>query len=218
MRTFARKKRIGCPQGLAISSILLAIVLLAAVAITIAVSARSNGSHADDEKNRTLAAALIQQGNTIKTGYDYWMLTKGMDPCYIEFWDYSVVAGNAVGYWYGLYDPAYTNILHQYPPPDAFASPGNTWMRKYDCGGLINEPGFTGGHPIIAPDVTLGVCKSLNLLLNNSTAIPTSTEDLATWEDHHVTAWVNPSNANQPAACVQTSDGHYVYYFYISDS
>lgn len=206
------------PKGLALGMILLAIVLLAAIAVAIAVSARGDNGNAATEKNKTLASAIIQQGNTIKAGYDNYSQTMGVSSCYIALWDNSVPATTPVGHWYGLYDPTYSNILHQYPPPDAFADPtGATWMWKYSvCVPLVHEPGFTANEAVIAPDLTQGVCQQINQALYGTTAVPTSTEALSVWEVHTVGSTVYPSNANQAQACVSTSDGHYVYYTFIN--
>lgn len=205
-------------RGLAMGTILLAVVLIAATAIAITQSARSVNASSDTESNRAMASIVLNQASYIQRGVDEYH-QQGIETCELNFtltWPANKM--------YNIFDPAYTDVPLQNAPATALNDPSQKWATRWtECWGTIYEAGIgtatfsyrSGYYGVILPDLKLGVCQQINKMLYGSTVISTSTASFTTWTattSPGALTTVSPGNSQQPAACFRTSDGVYIFY------
>lgn len=205
--------------GLAIGVILLAIILLAALSLAIAYGIRAGTAGNSDYKNKTLATSVINQAAYIQRAYDDFY-SAGVNTCRVRFYPADAGATDPYTYHY-VYDPAYTTVPVQVAPADALVDPAQTFGLRYSlCFGLVHEPGVGGsavayqrGHyAVLLPDLKKGVCEQINQTLWGSKSISVAADTFTTWVEYWNNETLWPGTRNQPEACFQTSDGHYIYY------
>lgn len=151
--------------GLALTTILLAIVLLAAIAVTIAMSSRSGNASSATQQDKLVATTLLNEAQQLKTNVDF-ASSNGVDPNTITA---SVTAPVTKFY------PSSANIPEMVFPRGATVGiTGNWYWHGASSPIMINSIGSSAGSLLIeAVQLTQGVCQQINLGLFGSTNIPT---------------------------------------------
>lgn len=205
-------------RGLAISTILLAVILLAAIAITIALSSRNGNATSSAQQDRLLASTMLHQAQTFRTGFDM-MQANGVE---IQTITFDTASGT------GLWGPNGT-IVYQYPPAAALTSTASDWGYKNSSGQgnvqLMNIGTAAGSERVIQLNrITKGVCQQINQLLYGSTTIPKLTAPSGTFANWDTDAAgmdlsADPATNGRPEGCVEVEDQTVnVYYKTISES
>jgi hypothetical protein len=205
-------------QGLAISTILLAVVLLAAIAVMIAMSSRSGNASSSEQQDRLLASTLLHQAQTFRTGFDM-MQANGVD---IQAITFDTASGT------GLWGTDGT-IVYQYPPAAALTSTASDWGYKNSSGQgnvqLMNIGTPAGPERVIQLNrITKGVCQQVNQLLYGATTIPKLTAPSGTFANWDTDAAsidlsADPATDSRPEGCVEVEDQAVnVYYKTVSES
>lgn len=203
-------------QGLAIGLILAACLLVGALGVALAMAARTGNMTSENKKNRLLAVTLIEQADHYKTAYVAALNVKGQSDYDPDDSSYPL---------WGLSDPSNGFMEHQGPPADAYVSPSSAvWIYKYDYSSgnwvvYLENVGTENGLDLVVATVNLelGVCQQINQQLLGNTNIPAPSNASNT-----STNWSTAANAIDlrgassvsgiVAACIQTTDGQYVYY------
>lgn len=193
--------------GLAISTILLAIVLVAAIAIVIAIGSRAGPAQSAQQQARLDATTLINQAQNLKTGFDK-MVADGLDPAAITF-------DNAPGT--GLWNPSVGGTVAQLDlPPSGTTGLGAYYKWLYHGSGaelkLMNVGSSAGNYAVMVHYLTNATCQQINYLLWGSTTIPraSSTQDTTSWAV--VDYSTDPATNERPEQCMATEGGTNFYY------
>lgn len=153
--------------GLALTTILLAVVLIAAIAITIAMSARSGNASSSQQQNKLLATTIISQAQQIKTSMEVAM-SNGLDLCTVTIsWTAPVTTFNMGSY----------GTIAQVAPVKSTTNPGSFGWLWHGSGALVKimNVGTGAGNYVLEIDpLTQGVCQQINQALFGSTSILTS--------------------------------------------
>ncbi len=176
------KKPINRQSGFAIGTILLAVVLIAAIVSAIAIASRGTQSQGGREQARVNATTLVQQGINLKQGFDRMIATTLNDAVNRNTISLTVDANginagtavcntnNAAGRANSvcLYDNPNGGAAEQNPPANAFAAGGPTDARyKLRHNVTLFNLGTGAGHSVIyAGNVSLPVCRQINALSN----------------------------------------------------
>jgi hypothetical protein len=216
-------------RGIAIGFILLAVILVAAIGASIAVSARGKTSARDAAKS--YASAILQEGTNLRIASQRMVGDGVVKTAAFITLDTDVHTG--------LYNPAFGYLAKQYPPAGAQTAPAD-WQRKvetryswpniYAWGGVTASDGTTS-TAVFIPNLTKEVCSAINYALfadrsgvvqgwqPGAPVILYGGYSTATWETNG--GFSAPTGYyQQRAGCVDTTDTpkHYVYYIVIEDS
>lgn len=212
-------------RGLAISTILLAVILLIAIAVTLAMSSRASNGNSSQQQAKLFATTLMNQANALKIGFDK-MQANGIDFNNIRF---NVNSNSGV---YGLFNPTYGGTEEQFPPINALfnpSAPGYTDWR-YNNNIMLKGVGTDNGIDavVVMADISLTVCQAINNALHGislSSTPPQSDSPTATTtnftigdvggtsgptidmrNDSHIQNWTE--------GCMLTDDSgtHYLYF------
>jgi hypothetical protein len=169
------QQRMKNSKGLAFTTILLAVVLIAAITVSIAMSARSGTASTSQQQDKLLATTLINQAQQIKTSMEIAM-SNGLDLSTVTIsWTAPVTTFDM-----GAYGP-----IAQVAPVNATTNPGSFGWLWHGSGALakIKNVGTGAGNYVLEIDpLTAGVCQQINQALFGSTAILTS----------YANGWSNP--------------------------
>lgn len=207
-------------RGLAISTILLAVVLLAAIAVTIAMSSRSSNGNSSAQQAKLNAATLMNQGANIRIGFDR-MAANGTDPTTITL-DTSGTAG--------LFNPTIGGTVQQFPPSAAFTG-GTAGSWYYGTNVALEGIGTASSDSVVfVTDITKPVCQSIMnqlygvAITNNPTQTAAANATAANIASGGVsgalgtaidfTSDTNHATQNHPEGCFQelTPGTKYIYY------
>lgn len=200
-------------RGLALSVILLAVVLLAALGVAVAIGSRSGPTNISSQKAKILAATLLHQAQAYRDADLAMMQAKGM-----PYFNPDLTTSG----FYSMTDPAQGYTEPQQPPTDAYVSAASaTWILKKDTSNgnatvtLMNVGTTAADYTIATVNLKIGVCQQLNQLLGGSTTIPVETVGTSTaWSTAATVMDLSGEAAvnGKTAQCVQTMDGQYVFY------
>lgn len=205
-------------QGLAISTILLAVVLLAAIAVTIAMSSRSGQSNSTDQQNHLMATSLINQAqnlvqgmqNLAGTGIDINTITLDADPTH------------------GLYNPALGGTPQQIPPPNAQyggAASWHPWSLRNNIA-LMNIGTTAPEIMVMLTDITYPVCVEINKILGIAEiapgTVPYLTTPAATQSNLYDMSYAldlaaDAATQNLYQGCLTSSDQNLNFYFSVAE-
>jgi len=150
--------RLPAHAGIAIGPILFVVAILAVLVGAIAAGSGGFGSSTKDEAARVRASTLIQQGVTLKAGFDR-VVVNGTDPADVVVSETGFTATSAAA----LYGTAGGGITIQSPPKEAVTT-GSTWRFVPDAD--LPDVGGSGTNDYIAViQVTLAACNALNDLI-----------------------------------------------------
>lgn len=219
-------RRTGKKQlGLALSVILLAVVLLAAIAVTIALSERSAPGNSSQQSARMAATAVINTAQNIKMGFDRGMAS-GVDPASLTF---DSAAGT------GIFNPNVGGALQQMLVGQASIDITRLYWVYHGAGALVklmNVGSGVGSYVLEYDPMTQAACSQINLILYNDTSIPTlsSAATGAWWQmssqnnygatgSQPVDASADPAVNGRPEGCVfLASSPKYLYYKSLLDN
>lgn len=190
-----RIKSISKMTGLAITAILLAVVLLAAIAVTIAMSSRAGNANSAQQQDKLTATTIMNQAQQFKTAFELAM-SNGADIT-------SITATWPPGS--GTQPLIFSPASASFPtltPPIAGSGLANhpswsyAWIWHGD-GHLVqikNVGTGVGNYVLALAPITLGVCQQINQLLSGDASIPAITSSWYDWSD------MEPTDAsNDPA-------------------
>jgi hypothetical protein len=193
--------------GLAVSTILLAILLVAAIAIVIANASRGGPAQSAQQQARLDATTLINQAQNLKTGFDK-MVADGIGPAAFTF-------DNVPGT--GLWTPSVGGTVAQRDlPPSGTTGRGAYYKWIYHGPGaelkLMNVGSAAGNYAVMGHYLTNATCQQINYLLWGSTTIPrtSSTQDTTAWA--MVDYATDPATNERPEQCMATVGGPNFYY------
>lgn len=205
-------------HGLAISTVLLAVVLLAAIAVTIAMSSRSGQSSSADQQNHMMATALINQAqnlvqgmqNLSDSGSDINTITLDDDPTH------------------GLYYPALGGAPQQTPPPNAQyggAASWHTWSLRNNIS-LMNSGTTAPEIMVMLTDITYPVCVEVNKILGIAEVAPGTVPYLTTPDatqsnlydmSYALDLSADTATQNLYQGCLTSSDQKLNFYFSVAE-
>lgn len=189
-------------SGFAIGTILLAVILIAAIVSAIAIASRGTSSQSNREGARVQASTIIQQGINIKNGFDR-MIGTGTDGTAIQMSlagtgnTTAAVSGTIMGTTGTncvsgdpcLYDATAGGTSVQSPPAQAFVAipPANIryTLRRLN---VFRGTGFVGTGTAVTGDdkvillsgLRLDVCQQINALVSGNTIALNATPDTLT--------------------------------------
>lgn len=200
-------------RGLAISTILLAVVLLAAIAVTIAMSSRASNNNTSTQQAKLNASTLMNQASNMRIGYDR-MQANGVDASTITL----DTAANT-----GLFNPVSGGTVQQFPPGAAYVSgtPGGWYLDQ-----LVVLQGVGTGtaysYVLFTTYLTETVCQAINNLAygaSMTTPPPRTTTPEATAPRMETNQGMNfvggdyANATNHPEGCfLDNISSSYVYY------
>lgn len=157
-------------RGLALTIILLAIVLIAAIAVTIAMSARSSNASSSQQQDKLLATTIMTEAQQVKTGMEIAM-SNGLDLSTVtSSWTSPVTT----------FDMGSYGIISEAAPVKASTDPSWFGWIWHGSGALakIENVGTGAGNYVLEIDpLTLEVCQQINQALFGSTTILTTYAD-----------------------------------------
>lgn len=200
-------------QGLAISTILLAVVLLVAIAVTIAMSSRASNGNSSIQQAKLNASTLMNQASNMRIGYDR-MQANGVDASIITL----DTAANT-----GLFNPISGGTVQQFPPGAAYigGTPGGWYLDQM----VVLQGVGTGtaySYVLFTTNLTEAVCQAINNLAYGAsltTPPPRTTTPEATAHNIETGAAMNFTGGdyagatNHPEGCfLDNISSSYVYY------
>jgi hypothetical protein len=214
MLIFSNCKRANA-RGVAIATILLAVVLLVALSVAIAISTRAMNADGNKEQMKQVAMVILNQAQIYSDGF-HEMEANGIPIDTITF-------DNAANT--GLWNPVVGGALHQVPLPRiGTVTPGFYW-EYYGPSKAVQFPGIgtpAGAEYYLWTDYQKEeVCHQLNQILFNDPTIPTSTHTWQQWEAGLFDDTDDPATNGRPEGCFASSNndspwtpGVPVYFYY----
>ena len=160
-------------SGIAVLTMILLVVILLAVIGSVVAYSRGSPTSPADQTAKLMAASIVDQGNTLKDGFDL-MMAKGTD---IDTITFNLTATT------GLFAGTTGGAVDQSPSADS-VSAATQWF--YAKGGTnakgvkITGVGTAGSsYALLLPNVKDSVCKQINQSLHNvdgASGIPASTK------------------------------------------
>lgn len=197
-------------RGLAISTILLAVVLLAAIAVTIAMSSRSSNGNSSTQQAKLNAATLMNQAANMRIGFDR-MAANGTDPTTITF-DTSGTAG--------LFNPTVGGTVQQFPPSAAYKTPPGTPQWYYNQNVKLEGIGTSNAdYVVLVTNISGAVCNSImNQLYGMATPLQSAaaTATIANLTSNAAVDFTSDSNhatQNRPEGCFGDVTGNFWVYY-----
>lgn len=171
--------------GLAISTILLAIVLLVAIAVSIAMASRAGNTSSAQQQDKLTATAIMEQAQQFKTAFELAM-SNGVDVTTITA-TWPPGPGNQPL----IFSPASVGIPTPLVPPIAASdyvdhtNMAYAWIwHGYDGLVKIMNVGTGAGNYVLAVHpITRGVCQQINQMLFGNPSIPSITSSTYDWAD-----------------------------------
>lgn len=197
-------------QGFAVGTILLVVVLMAAIVGAIAMGSRSSTGDASTQTAKVNASSVIQQGINLKSSFDI-MIAKGAKT--IDQITFDAVAGT------GVFNPTDGGGVMQ-TAPSAAQSAATDWAFSKSGGAVVKLPGMgttaAADYLVYLANVNAAVClEATKALYGNSATVVAAGVATAAFVAATDLTGVAGMN-NRSADCVQTTDG-YVYYQVVSE-
>jgi len=211
------KKILRNEKGFAVSMIILVIALFAIIIAAMAIAGRGTNVTGSEQTAKVHASTIIQQGNNLKTGFDYMISNKAIDISTITF--------NADDNT-GLFHPTDGGVPQQFPPKEALKTTDNDWVYKRNNNGnavvKLKGVGTDAGEDYVVAlvDIKKSVCEQINKALYGSTYIPPTTAGSSTATNWNTAATeinlsyeTNDKIKQKPELCIKTTnENKYVYY------
>lgn len=196
MQRFRRKM-----QGLSVSVILLAVVLLAAISVAIAVASRSGNASSGEQQDKLLATTILNEAQQLKNNFDF-AISNGVDPSTITATSPAPVT---------QFLPLSANIPELVFPTGATVGVTGSWYWHGASSPIIDRNIGTNAGNLLIEVVKLkqSVCQQINLGLFGSTDIPIVAT--SAWDSGDITN--DPTLAGQMEGCFYYApDPEYFYY------
>ncbi len=168
-------------SGFAIGTILLAVVLIAAIVSAIAIASRGTSGQQNREQARVQASTLLQQAVNLRSGFERLnangvpirsisMAGDGATPSVTTNASQADSCADSVGSVVCLYDTDDGGAAIQSPPRQAFRAPGgpmnNRWMLAHEIDVGDTASALNGNTVILVGNVNRAVCQQINNLVH----------------------------------------------------